>query len=642
MQIKSLYLAHFGRFHRKNLELKPGMNVIYGENEAGKSTVHAFISAMLFGAERLRGKASKNDGYSRYQPWEDGKNYEGSMEMEHRGHSYRLTRNFYREDEYFRVEQLDTGREIRLPGNQIDALVDGLNKANFKNSLSISQMEARIDPAFGLNLQAFMANVERTKSQAVDLGRTLDYLKKEKKKHQNTDAEKQLARLTEQSGATMVSEAEYEQLLQDIKKRQEMLLKVQEEIQNHSREDKEKRQKEQAERMEAVRMIEENNRIATAYQKKKAEYEKLKEKVAEADFDELKERWSQAHEDYEELADALGQVKGRNLAILFSVLMFGLFPVVAVFFLTESMMYRMAVCGGLAVIIMGLMLVLGSGKKRMERKVNEARDEYQELQKQMEYIMFGRGNQTTLMQVKEDLKFLRERYEELQEPLKPYIEKYGEDISLNVDGDEEAEAVIEFLRDKESHMLKSLERLLVQKEMLEQQAMDLEDLEIRMADLTLEVKDHQEKADVIQECMQMIQELSEEIHSDFGPQLNREVSKLMWELTGGKYSRVTVDNELGLKVDVGSRFVMADQLSTGAREQLYLALRLAMINLLYPDKKMPILLDDSFVCYDDQRLARVLSWLTGQGYEQILLFTCQHREMDILDQMDISYHGIFL
>jgi uncharacterized protein YhaN len=116
----------------------------------------------------------------------------------------------------------------------------------------------------------------------------------------------------------------------------------------------------------------------------------------------------------------------------------------------------------------------------------------------------------------------------------------------------------------------------------------------------------------------------------------------MWELTGGKYSRVTVDNELGLKVDVGSRFVMADQLSTGAREQLYLALRLAMINLLYPDKKMPILLDDSFVCYDDQRLARVLSWLTGQGYEQILLFTCQHREMDILDQMDISYHGIFL
>ena len=124
MQIKSLYLAHFGRFHRKNLELKPGMNVIYGENEAGKSTGHAFISAMLFGAERLRGKASKNDRYSRYQPWEDGKNYEGSMEMEHRGHSYRLIRNFYREDEYFRVEQLDTGREIRLAGNQIDALVD--------------------------------------------------------------------------------------------------------------------------------------------------------------------------------------------------------------------------------------------------------------------------------------------------------------------------------------------------------------------------------------------------------------------------------------------------------------------------------------------------------------------------------------
>ena len=106
MKINSLHLTHFGCFHQKRMELQPGINVIYGENEAGKSTIHRFIGAMLFGVERLRGKGSKKDEYSRYQPWEQGKNYEGSMEITHEGRVYRLIRNFYREDEYFKIRNL--------------------------------------------------------------------------------------------------------------------------------------------------------------------------------------------------------------------------------------------------------------------------------------------------------------------------------------------------------------------------------------------------------------------------------------------------------------------------------------------------------------------------------------------------------
>lgn len=55
------------------MELQSGINVIYGENEAGKSTIHHFIGAMLFGVERLRGKGSKKDEYSRYSRGNRGK-----------------------------------------------------------------------------------------------------------------------------------------------------------------------------------------------------------------------------------------------------------------------------------------------------------------------------------------------------------------------------------------------------------------------------------------------------------------------------------------------------------------------------------------------------------------------------------------
>ena len=640
MKINSLYLTHFGCFHQKRMELQSGINVIYGENEAGKSTIHHFIGAMLFGVERLRGKGSKKDEYSRYKPWEQGKNYEGSMEITHEGRVYRLIRNFYREDEYFKIEQLDTGKQLFLTNGQLDTLIGGLNKTNFKNTLSISQMETQIDATFGLTLQAYMANIEQTKSQAVDLSATIDYLKKEKKKYQHTEAEKQLKKLQEQSDTMRVFDVEREQIIEEITRRQEMLDQVRTEIKSHNLADKESRRIEQKERMEAIRLIEENNRIAAEYQQKKAAYDQLIAEMSEVDFEELKDQWAEASVDYEELADRYGQMKGRNLAIMFSVLMFGMIPVIAMFFLKGSMLFRMAAIGGLVILLFVLMILLGSGRKRMKRKVDAAREHFQEMQQAMEQNMFGRGNKAMLKQLKDELHLLRDQYEHIQVPLQPYLEKYGDDISLDVDDEEED--TVEFLREKEAKILKSLERLLVQKETFEQQDVELENLETEMSYLKQNVKDSQEEAEIIQECMDIILELSEEIHSDFGPALNREVSKLMQELTGGKYGHVVVDNELGLKVDTGNGFVSADQFSTGTKEQLYLVLRLAMINLLYPDKKMPIMFDDSFVYYDDGRLARILSWLSRQGYEQILIFTCQKREMVLMDRMGVEYHPIYL
>ena len=640
MRIDSLYLAHFGRFHQEKIQLQTGINVIYGENEAGKSTIHHFIQAMLFGVERLRGKAAKKDEYSRFQPWEQGRNYEGSMEFTHNGMKYRLIRNFYREDEYFRIEQMDTGKEMHLPGNQIDTLVDGLNRNNFKNTLSISQLESRVDQSFGLSLQAYMANVQSTKSQAVDLGKTFDYLKKEKKNCLNSDAEKRMHELENQKEELREAGMDREPLMKEIQTRQEMLDQIREEIRQFSLEDKESRRKEQKERMEAVRLIEENNRIAAEYQQKKATYDQLKSQVPEEDFEDLKVRWEEASIDYEDLADHYGQVKGRNLAILFSVLMFGLIPVIGVFFLTGNMIIRMASVGMLTLILIFIMMLLSRGKKRMKCKVDEAKDHFQEMQRLMEQNMFGRSNKAMLKQLKDELHFLRDQYERIQIPLQPYLEKYGEDISMDMD--ENDDETLEFLRDKETHILKSLERLLVQKEHVEQKETDLEMIESEMSLLKEEVKERHEKAEIISECMQIIQNLSEDIHSDFGPALNREVSKLMRELSGGRYEYVTVDNELNLKVDTGNEFITADQLSTGTKEQLYLALRMSMVNLLYPEKNMPILFDDSFVYYDDRRLERILAWLSQQGYEQILIFTCQKREMDLLNRIGVKYHEIYL
>ena len=52
MIIRKLNIKNFGKVHDKTLEFSPGINVLYGENESGKTTIHTFIKSMLFGLTR--------------------------------------------------------------------------------------------------------------------------------------------------------------------------------------------------------------------------------------------------------------------------------------------------------------------------------------------------------------------------------------------------------------------------------------------------------------------------------------------------------------------------------------------------------------------------------------------------------------
>ena len=69
MIIKDIRLINFGKFHDTEIHFERGLNIVYGENEAGKTTIHTFIRGMLFGIDKQRGKASGKDTYTKYEPW---------------------------------------------------------------------------------------------------------------------------------------------------------------------------------------------------------------------------------------------------------------------------------------------------------------------------------------------------------------------------------------------------------------------------------------------------------------------------------------------------------------------------------------------------------------------------------------------
>ena len=91
-------------------------------------------------------------------------------------------------------------------------------------------------------------------------------------------------------------------------------------------------------------------------------------------------------------------------------------------------------------------------------------------------------------------------------------------------------------------------------------------------------------------------------------------------------------------VTVDGRILGIDQVSAGTQDQIYLALRLAIMDCLSPDEKLPLILDDAFARYDEDRLEQVLRILAGEAEErQILIFTCQNREIDTLKRLKQDY-----
>lgn len=98
MKLTQIYIKSFGKLKDREISFGPGINIVYGPNESGKSTLHAFIRSMLFGISRQRGRAARTDSYSRYEPWDRPADFAGVLRFESGGKEFRLERSFYKND----------------------------------------------------------------------------------------------------------------------------------------------------------------------------------------------------------------------------------------------------------------------------------------------------------------------------------------------------------------------------------------------------------------------------------------------------------------------------------------------------------------------------------------------------------------
>lgn len=142
--------------------------------------------------------------------------------------------------------------------------------------------------------------------------------------------------------------------------------------------------------------------------------------------------------------------------------------------------------------------------------------------------------------------------------------------------------------------------------------------------------------DAIDLASQVLAQVNTSLQNRFSPALGEKSAKIFTKLTKGKYNKVVLSKDLVPSAQELGQMLPheAALLSQGTADQLYLAVRLAICQLVLPSEDpAPILLDDALVTFDDDRMAAALDYLTElAGDRQILLFTCQRRELDYLVQ----------
>lgn len=175
MIILDIELVHFGKFHNKKISFSQGLNVVYGKNEAGKSTIHAFIHCMLLGMDTQR--AEGEDGYyEKFYPWDKQDGYGGIMRLKIEEHIYRIERSFKKDDSWIRLFDETSDQELTPADVRLRGLLDGLNENNFVNTVSIEQLKCSAEPELIDELEHFICNTSQTKNIRIDMSRAQEKL----------------------------------------------------------------------------------------------------------------------------------------------------------------------------------------------------------------------------------------------------------------------------------------------------------------------------------------------------------------------------------------------------------------------------------------------------------------------------------
>lgn len=626
MKILHVHIDGFGKLSQRDFSFEDGLNLVYGKNEAGKSTLHTFIRGMLFGIERQRGRASKKDTYSRYEPWFQSGTYEGWIRVESQGEIFRIERKFQKNNKSLVIINETTGKEEKNTGAILDRLRGGLSETAYDNTISIGQLKCATESGMVAELRNYIANLNTSGSAALNITKASAYLKNQRKQLESKlipEAAKEYTSLLSEIKKTEqeISDPRYANQLTACRQKKSAVKKKLEHCQKEKEGLLEKTAK--GRQILAGGQFNAPSTVETCLKNTEALYTEYQRAKEEADK------------------------KSRTLlsglfffaAILCAAIALCFFgkpgffsPVFTIFsdHLPEGLLTPFVLGTGIfALLFFVLALLLQAKKRRYKKEWENSGERLKEV-----FSRYLEGSAIS----PEAMENFRGRMAEFLRLSRAVVR--SEEMLKHITEE------LSSLQAQEEHISEELETQQRTQWELEQRLAHLsacKDEAERFRHLLAENERIEEELAAIDLAQETMTNLSSSIRDSFGLYLNKTASELIEGITGGIYKSMSIDQNLNVFMNTPTRLVPIDQVSSGTMDQIYLAVRLAAAKLMQEGKEpMPLIFDDSFTLYDEDRLKTALKWLSKAYGNQIIIFTCHQREAQLLTANQIPYHLVEL
>ena len=572
MRILDLHIDGFGKFHDLSVSFDKDLNVVYGKNEAGKSTLHTFIRCMLFGLERGRGRAARADLYSKYEPWQNKAVYGGRMRVEKDGVIYRLERNFQKDQKAFVIVNETAGKEIEPTKGFMDFLLGGLTETAYNNTISIGQLKCVTEGGMVTELRNYIANMNTTGNLSLNITKATSYLKNRRKEFER--------QLTPEAART------YTALLTEIKNIEKEISAPEYENQLQTYQDL-------------------RSQVKNQLSEKQTERETLLQKIAkgrqaldgaqftdEASIHAYQENARNTYAHYKEVADAASR-RGRSVlpVIMLVLAVFCALGAGALGFLSSQTFdpvvfgtgALISVSTGVAHYTVGLICALSAAAVFFFAvgliffmKNHSLKQELSMTEKLLQEIFSRHLGDSSISG--EAMTAFESRMEEFVR-LSQVLERSEQSV-------QEQASEINALQAKETDCDDAISRQQKAQWELEKRLDHLAHCKDQTESLKQVLAENdriREEITAIDLALETMTKLSATIRDSFGLYLNKTASELISGITGGIYDSMSVDESLNVFMNTRTRLVPVEQVSSGTMDQIYLALRLAAAKLIQPE-----------------------------------------------------------
>lgn len=710
MNIKNIKINAYGNLENKEINLDKKINIIHGANESGKSTMLSYIVNSFYGISKTKDgkdisdydkyKPWNNNEFSGRISYEldNGEQYEVFRDFNKKNPKIYnknledITDKFEidkKEGSKFFLEQTGIDKqmytstvvsmqeEVRLDDKNQNMLIQkianlaGTGEDNVSYKKALTKLQNKIRDEIGTN-KTSQKPINILNNQIEEINKKIEEIKPNINKKYEIDNQKDLIN----------------ENLKNLEIKKEILEEINKKNQNKLDYLKEKNIKEISKK-DNEEHIEKLKKEANTVKEEQMKVEKtvndLNKKLEENKVEQsrIEQELNKENEQTENIENSKNIKSSKNTIYIIFLIVFIALGILGVALLKN---YLVTIVFGILALIDIILLITKKIKVnriiKEENKLSETKkkEHIRDLEEEKEYILKEidkiskelkeeESNQKeiasknsmlqgqiillekTNTSLENELNSIKEKLEKLQsnneeELLAQYNGKMDREKLLQIINSTDIEPQLKNVETQINNEKIKLKGLEIEENTVIPQIDAMVELEETLQAKKEEYNNLKNQEDIINITIENLEQAYEEMKTTITPKFTENLSKNIEEISNGKYSKVTINDESGMVVENNrGEYINANNLSTGTIDQLYLSLRLSMIEDLSKES-LPIILDETFAYFDNTRLENAIKYLIkltqGENIKnhQVIIFTCTNREKEILEKQNYKYNLI--